>query len=288
VSLPLFVRLMSLYEVLYRIYMKVQATFRPRVQATTVFGARVLCDKRDFIQRRIAFFGLFEPNLTYFTSHVLKPGDVFIDVGANIGYFSMLASKCVGEAGKVYAIEAAPSTHELLVRNLALNRMRNVQPVNMAVADRECRVRIRSVDSRNIGKSKVEFTSGDEGGGVIGRPLPAIVGSDFGRATLIKVDVEGAEGVVLPGILNALASRNSGAVLVSEINPENAHLLSLANGLGFKIKAMPNNYSISNLLIRSLLRRTGEDQFYVLRDTQSYISDQYDYVFFREGAATRP
>lgn len=282
-----FAWLISLYGLLYRIHMRIQSCFWAKTQVTTLFGAHVSCDKRDFIQRRIAFFGLFEPNLTYFISHLLKRGDVFIDVGAHIGYFSMLASKCVGPDGKVYAIEAAPGTCHLLAQNLTRNAMDNVEAINMAVADRECRVRIQSPDSRNIGMNRVQFCGEDDPDGVPAKPLPAIVGPDFARAALIKIDIEGAEAIVLPGILGALVSTNSGAILISEIRRENARLISLAHELGFRIKAIRNSYSIPHFLIRSVLRRTDEDQFFVLRDTESYLSNQYDYVFFREGTAVR-
>lgn len=67
----------------------------------------------------------------------LKPGDVFVDVGANIGYFSLLASKLVGPGGRVVAIEASPEVFDLLRRNLELNKAHNVRAVNVAISDRE-------------------------------------------------------------------------------------------------------------------------------------------------------
>jgi FkbM family methyltransferase len=113
---------------------------------------------------------LFEPNLTYFISSVLKPGDVFIDVGANIGYFTMLAAKCVGASGKVYAIEASPSTYDLLIANLRLNEVKNVEAINMAVTDKECHVRIQSNDTRNIGANSVHVVASAAADSVVGRP----------------------------------------------------------------------------------------------------------------------
>jgi hypothetical protein len=65
----------------------------PTTQAMTVFGARFNCIMADFIQRRIAFFGRFEPNLTYFLLSVLKSGDIFAGVGSNIGHFTPLAER---------------------------------------------------------------------------------------------------------------------------------------------------------------------------------------------------
>jgi len=277
----LFVRLVYLYDVFYRIYMRVVGIIQPETQATTLFGAKVRCLRTDFIQRRIAFFGLFEPNLTYFISRTLKPGDTFIDVGANIGYFTMLGSKRVGLDGKVYAIEAAPSTYDLLLHNLALNGMNNVQAFNLAATDKECQVRIKLVDRRNIGHNEVEVIAGSEANSITGRPLSAIVGADMEKAKLIKVDVEGAEGMILPGLLHDLQAADSDTIIVSEVSKDSAYLIDLAKERGFFVQALRNDYSIAHLLIRSMLRLTGEGQFFVLQDVDSYLGQKYDYVFSR-------
>src|SRR5262249_887460 len=104
--------------------------------SSTTFGMKVSGDTRDFIQRFIYFFGMWEPCLTCWILEQLAPGDVFIDVGANIGYYSLLASKLVGEFGLVVAIEPSPTIFNTLKNNLALNKARNIRLVNMAVSDR--------------------------------------------------------------------------------------------------------------------------------------------------------
>jgi FkbM family methyltransferase len=281
--MKLFNFLVYLYDVLYRLYMKVVGKIQPSTDATTVFGARFKCVRTDYIQRRIAFFGLFEPNLTYFISSVLKPGDVFIDVGANIGYFTMLAAKCVGASGKVYAIEASPSTYDLLIANLRLNEVKNVEAINMAVTDKECHVRIQSNDTRNIGANSVHIVASAAADSVVGRPLQEIVAPNLGRARFIKIDVEGAENLILPSILDYFVQLDSDTIIVSEIAKKNAHLIEFAKAKGFTIRALRNNYAISHLLIRSFLSLTNEHDFFSIRNVNSYESDQYDYVFSRRG-----
>src|ERR1700722_2434654 len=279
--MKLFNFLVYLYDVLYRLYMKLVGKIQPSTDATTVFGARFKCVRTDYIQRRIAFFGLFEPNLTYFISSVLKPGDVFIDVGANIGYFTMLAAKCVGASGKVYAIEASPSTYDLLIANLRLNGVKNVEAINMAVTDKECHVRIQSNDTRNIGANSVHIVASSAVDSVVGRPLQDIVAPNLGRARFIKIDVEGAENLILPSILDYFVQLDSDTIIVSEIAKKNAHLIEFAKAKGFTIRALRNNYAISHLLIRSFLSLTNEHDFFSIRKLNSYVSDQYDYVFSR-------
>lgn len=86
------------------------------------------CDTRDFIQRRVFYFNIYEPNLTYYILSRVRSGDHVVDVGANVGYMTLLLSSIVGEIGKVVAIEASPSTFSLLSRNLELNNTQNVPP----------------------------------------------------------------------------------------------------------------------------------------------------------------
>jgi hypothetical protein len=108
---------------------------RPFV-ARTVFGAALAGRTKDLIQRHIFYFGVWEPNLTSFLASRLRDGDVFVDVGANIGYFSLLASRLVGRHGKVVAIEASPNIFAMLSANLARNGAANVEAINIAVSDR--------------------------------------------------------------------------------------------------------------------------------------------------------
>jgi FkbM family methyltransferase len=195
----------------------------------------------------------------------------------------MLASKCVGAGGKVYAIEASPSTYGLLVANLKLNKTKNVQAINMAVADKECHVRIQSNDNRNIGANTIQIIASAEVDSVVGRPLHDIVESDLVRAGFIKIDVEGAENLILPSIFDYFAQLDSDTIIVSEIAERNAHLIELARSKGFSIRALRNNYAISHLLTRSFLSLTNEHDFFVIRNINSYVSNQYDYVFSRRG-----
>ncbi len=286
--MALFDVLVNYYDFGYRIYMRVYGWMSPTTIARTIFGARFRCDRADFIQRRLAFFGLFEPNLTYFTRSVLKPGDIFIDVGANIGYYTILAAAQVGPTGKVYAIEASPTTCDLLRANLTLNELRNVVAVNMAVTDTECRVRITSVERRNIGANRVERVDGPETDTVPGRPLADIVAPDLHNARLIKIDVEGSEHLILPAILDHLVTNQRDTIVVSEISEQNAHLIELAWSKGFKVRALRNNYTISHLLVRRFLRLTGEGDFFTITEARTYLTPLHDYIFSRNPEAGTP
>ena len=189
----------------FRAYNKLLRTLKPEHRARTYFGAQVYCDPRDLIQRMILHFGVWEPDVSRAIELNLAPGDVFVDVGANIGYDSLLAARCVGRAGCVVAIEASPRTFALLKRNLDLNDAVNVRAVNAAVADRPGRLDLYEMSQYNIGAATtLASRGGTRLGSVDALPLDRILtAKEIARLRLIKMDVEGAE----PPILNALLDR---------------------------------------------------------------------------------
>ena len=88
----------------------------------TRFGGVMQGNTQDLIQRYLYWFGVWEPQLTCWIKSRLPPRRVFVDVGANIGYYSLLAASLVGDDGQVVAIEASPSIYRLLCNNLELIR----------------------------------------------------------------------------------------------------------------------------------------------------------------------
>lgn len=80
---------------------------------------------------------IFEPQLTKYISNTLKPGDVFVDVGANEGWFSIYAAKKVGPAGKVFAIEPQQRLWEVLIKNFFINGIINYVLVPCALGTEE-------------------------------------------------------------------------------------------------------------------------------------------------------
>ena len=122
-------------DLTWRIANKIAVTLRGRHGiAETYAGGRMLVDVADFIGTRIYHFGVWEPHLSELIGSRLKAGDVFCDVGANIGYYTVLAAPIVGDTGKVVAIEPSPATHEILAKNVKLNKASNVRMVRAAVS----------------------------------------------------------------------------------------------------------------------------------------------------------
>ena len=93
-------------------------------------------EQDQFVSRRIREEGIWEPYETSLLLSMLRPGDVFVDVGANIGYFSVLAASVVGDDGAVFAFEPDPDNFRLLRRNVALNgQQASIVAVQAALAE---------------------------------------------------------------------------------------------------------------------------------------------------------
>jgi FkbM family methyltransferase len=140
---------------------------------------------------------------------VLGPGDVFVDVGANIGYYTLLAAGLVGREGRVLAFEPEPVAFESLRRSVAANDLEQVDCLEMALADHEGRDELFL--ARDTAHSLVEATSRDS---AFAGTVPVSVttldrcwaarGLDARRLRLVKVDVEGDEPRALRGMLQTL------------------------------------------------------------------------------------
>ena len=169
------------------------------------------------------YCGLHEFGDMGFLLHFLRPGDVFVDVGANIGSFSLLASGVVG--AKSVALEPVPSTFAALRLNIAVNRLEElVEPLCVAAGARRGRVRLsidRGPENGAVGESysgasaEVSTISLDE---VTENKWPV----------LLKVDAEGSEREVLEGASESLRHPMLEAVLLEGDSGEIATMMSRA------------------------------------------------------------
>jgi len=204
------------------IVLDIHQRLRPhRFRTQTRFGFEISGTTEDLVQRHIYMFGVWEPHLTYWIQDRLKPGDTFVDVGANIGYFTLLAARCVGHHGWCVAIEASPSILELLNENLEINHIGSrVRTVNLAASDRDGTLTVYGGPRANLGLTtmvpnqdlQIETT-------ISAKTLKDILTEEeIAGARLIKIDVEGFEGPVVRGLLPVLGSCRKDLEIVLEVN----------------------------------------------------------------------
>ena len=188
--------------------------------ARTTYGATLSGTTLDSLQRHIYYFGTWEPQVEIVIRQNLKPGDTFIDIGANIGYFSMLAANMVGSTGRVVSFEASTPMLKMLKTNVDRNGMTDIiRIVHVAVADKETILTLHAGPEDHEGMASLLRPSGRGTEQVRAAPLGSLLTSEeISRARLIKIDVEGAEGLVLEG-MEPILPRLYGADLLIEIDP---------------------------------------------------------------------
>jgi FkbM family methyltransferase len=161
---------------------------------------------RDENGRRIYVHG-FDPRerLTRHFIRLLRTGDCVLDIGANVGYYTLVAARLVGSAGCVHAFEPSPQTLPHLRTNARLNPLANIDVHGAAVTDRCGQTQFFMATPERTGYSSIRDL-GREAGGVTTVPTVSIDSllDDLPAVRLVKIDVEGAELLALRGMRRLL------------------------------------------------------------------------------------
>jgi FkbM family methyltransferase len=173
---------------------------------------------------RLIYCRHFEATERAFLNHFLRPGDVFVDVGANIGLFTLIAACSVGPAGRVIAFEPTSVTYARLVDNVRLNGFSNVRCVNSALSDRSGYLDlIQSTDGFDAWNSFAEPTMGTEN---LRERVEVIEWDHYARShnlsgliTMMKIDVEGWESRVLAGGKEVIARPDAPVLQIEFTEP---------------------------------------------------------------------
>ena len=199
-------------------------------------GIYFRCDLRDHIMREVCFTGCYEPQETALLKGMLDPGMTFVDVGANWGYFSLLASHLVGSRGRVISVEADPRARGALRANLERNRLTQVQVLEIAASDRAGTLHLQeyasgATDSGNYGLTSTTTTiDGGRSFEVAAQRLDdALDEAGVDRVDVLKMDIEGAEAPALRGLERRLAGGRI-THIVLEVHPY--HLRDQGSSVG--------------------------------------------------------
>ncbi len=191
----------------------------------------------SFVGRALDLYGEWcESEIDLFAS-LLAPGDVVVDVGANIGTHTVFFGKHVGPTGRVVALEPQRFVHGLLVANMAANGLANVDCMLAAASDHESTVAIPVVDPRrpcNFGAIGVA-----EGARAAGAATEAIQATTIDvlaleRCSLLKVDVEGLETMVLAGAEKTIARHQPILFVENNTIEGSAQIIRAVSGLGYR------------------------------------------------------
>lgn len=180
----------------------------------------MLVNPSEHIQQQLFWYGYYEKELGDLIRKILLPGDIFLDIGANIGYFSLLAAKHQPTA-RIFSFEPVSPIFNLFEQNISLNDIKNITAINSAVGEANSENYIYISGADNTGMSsfqKPENYSGSTEKVKIVSIDEWFSNSGLSKIDLIKLDIEGSELSALKGMKEALL--NFKPAVVSEINPE--------------------------------------------------------------------
>jgi len=194
---------------------KLQPRVKIKLNFDSVLSKLIYCYNFELLERK-------------FVNAFLRPGDIFVDVGANIGIFSLIASELVGKKGLVYAFEPCPVTYRRLKHNIKLNNFYNIYCHQLALSDNNCQQSIiLSLDGFDAWNSLAKPAMGESFSSEI---INTMRWDDFviqhqlqDKVSLMKIDVEGWESYVLSGGMETL-SREDAPVLLIEFTEQAAQL----------------------------------------------------------------
>lgn len=202
---------------------------------------------KDSVLSELIYNNRFENSELKFLKKYLKKNDQFVDIGANIGLFSLIAANCVKEGGSVISFEPTPRTFNRLVENVSLNKFLNVKCYPYALSERNGTVSFYLFPE---GKDAWNTMSKPETGLFEEIKVESIAIDDFNflnnnfldKTTLIKIDVEGLEMSVFKGGGNFFSSKNAPTLMVEfcDLQAQNANcfcsdLYILLESYGYKL-----------------------------------------------------
>jgi len=195
------------HPLISKIYNNIYFLFSPKsIVPFDINGFKIYADGKSSIAKFLGVKGSYEEETTRLFNEILKEGMIILDIGANIGYYSLLASRLVGDKGKVFAFEPCPESFALLQKNIEVNGFKNIVPVAKAV-------------SNQCGKQKL-FLAKDAGQHSLeGQAnskfieVDVITIDEFLKGNipidLVKIDVEGLEEKVLLGMEETISNNKS-------------------------------------------------------------------------------
>jgi len=210
------------------------------------FGQALNCQVNDFVQKHIAVFGVWEPKLTHYLLSKPRSG-IFIDVGANIGYYTLLASRIFDS---VVAFEPSPISFIEMATNLAHNQINNARAFQVAISpERGTKPLYKSINS-NSGMASVKRRSGAhlEAEVQCGPMSDYVSDEEWKNVSFIKIDVEGAEIDVVHSLLPKMPLLPSGVEIMieSSSNDTNGNLIfELLTKAGFSAFDLRSTYCLA-------------------------------------------
>ncbi len=222
-------------------------------------GIKIRLDLYDWLPQLMFVWGDIERSATGRFRELLKPGMVFVDIGTNIGYYSLMASKLVGSSGRVFSFEPWSRNRGILEENIRLNDLKNITVIPKAVSNEDGEnIKIYLPKDDNCGMpslKKVNEENYSDDFELTGTITFRTFMETYkpGKVDVIKIDAEGSELNVLKGMSDSLADKNFSPVILMELmefslvnfSASVKDVIEYLKSFGFKAYRIGNDSAVS-------------------------------------------
>jgi FkbM family methyltransferase len=202
---------------------------------------------------------VYEPQLSALFRQYLRPGDTFIDVGANIGYFTLLAASCVGPTGHVHSFEPNPETFQALQQNITLNHFQQVALNDVAVSNTAGPIQLWVGKEIDSGLVSMRQTTNLLTHTITGQAITLdayLTDHAVGKIRAMKLDIEGAEWLALQGGRRTLESDNKPEIIALEAVQSHASafgvsivdLIEFLSARKYRVRLLSNDFEMTGQL----------------------------------------
>lgn len=227
----------------HHIYRKISDK-RGIIRITTVNNNKLYIDLADrIISSKLLQYGYWEKGLTDLVGRIIKPGMTAIDIGAHIGYYSVLFSQLVQPGGKVFSFEPEPYNFSLLKKNIEINKINNCIIENKAISDIDNKLKLYLDPDNFGGHSATSRGNPNNFIEVEALPLDDYFKDKDTHVDFIKIDIEGGEYSALDGAKDIIR-KNPDLIMVLELNPEQMNVSKISPG-SFLKKIRSHGFQIS-------------------------------------------
>lgn len=194
---------------------------------------------------------------------LLEPGATFLDIGANVGFFSLLAARASGPTGRTYAVEPVPVNADRIRAGARRNRLA-VEVLELALTDREGTTTLQLAEHPG-GATVASVAAPPDPSGTIEVGTDTVdhlvASGRIGPPSVVKIDVEGAEAEVLAGMVETLAAHRPIVLCevdgadAEELRRKRAELVATFEGHGYEIESLAPSYDGSEWLVEHFVAR---------------------------------
>lgn len=250
------------------------------------YGGRMFLDSKDSLLLSIR--KNYEPDHVNLMKEKVKSGDYVIDIGANIGYYTLLLAKLVGPDGKVFAFEPDPENFRVLEKNVKLNGYKNIIIENKAVTNENGKVNL-FMSNINKGDTKIYQTPEEmREGGKSDYEVDSIKLDDYfnenkEQIKFFKMDIQGVEPLAIMGMMSIL--KNYGLDFTVEFSPDllsaaglnPKDFLELLNKNGFCIFDLDRGVEISHNDFDELIKHYEKINYFTTLYCSKQIEDSLNH-----------